>query len=88
MQITHAEFRDAAGHVTIHREHDSPTIRIDSVLREPGKEQAWMTWDVPATVSNEELFKIAEIVQRRCAGVRGTGSDIHGYFQELQRFQD
>ena len=88
MRTRRIELEDAAGHVAIERQRGSTTIRIDSVLREPGKEQAWMTWEVPARISDDELFKIAEIVQRRCQGVRGTGSDIHGYFQELQRFQD
>ena len=88
MQVTYLKLEEAAGTVTIQRQRGSATIRIDSILRNPGKEQAWKTWDVPATVSNDKLFKIAEIVQRRCQGVRGTGSDIHGYFQELQRFQD
>jgi hypothetical protein len=64
-------------------------IRIDSVIREPKRsDQVWKTWEVPTSIGDDELYKIAEEVQRRCAGVRGTNSDIHDYFRELQRFAD
>ena len=88
MRTKRIELEGRAGHVAIDRERGSTTIRIDSILREPKGEQAWMTWEIPARTGDDELFKIAEIVQRRCDGVRGTNSDIHDYFRDLQRFQD
>ncbi len=88
MRTKRIELEGSAGHVAIERERGSATIRIDSILREPKGEQAWMTWEIDGRSSDEELYKIAEIVQRRCDGVRGTGGDIDGYFREMQRFQD
>ena len=88
MQTRRIELEGSAGHVAIERQRGSATIRIDSILREPKKEQAWMTWEIPARTSDDELFKIAETVQRRCDGMRGTNSMIHDYFRDMQRFQD
>ena len=69
---------------------DDPTIRIDSILREPRNgEQAWKTWEIEAKDTDDtELFWIATEVQRRCDGVVGTNSMIHDYYRELQRFAD
>jgi hypothetical protein len=88
MRTKRIELEGRAGHAAIERQRGSATIRIDSILREPKGDQAWMTWEIPARTGDDELFKIAEVIQRRCDGVRGTGSDIHDYFRELQRFQD
>lgn len=88
MRTKRIELEGPAGHVAIERERASTTIRIDSILREPKREQAWKTWELPARVSDDELFQIAQAVQRRCDGVVGSNSDIHDYFRELQRFQD
>jgi len=88
MRTTRIELEGSAGHVAIERKRGDATIRIDSILREPKREQAWKTWELPARVSDDELFKVAEEVQRRCDGGRGTNSMIHDYFREMQRFQD
>jgi len=88
MRTKRIELEGSAGHVAIERQCGSDTIRIDSILREPKKEQAWMTWEVSARTSEDELFKIAETVQRRCDGVVGTNRMIHDYYRELQRFAD
>ena len=88
MRIRRIELEGSAGHAAIERQRGSAAIRVDSILREPNGERAWMTWEVAATAGDDELYKIAEMVQRRCDGVRGTNSDIYGYFCELQRFQD
>ena len=88
MRTKRIELEGSAGHVAIERQRGSTTIRIDSIVREPKKEQAWMTWEIPAHTSDDELFKIAEIVQRRCDGVVGSNSMIHDYFREMQRFQN
>jgi hypothetical protein len=88
MRTIRIELEGSAGHVAIERKRDDTTIRIDSILREPKREQAWKTWELPARVSDEDLFKVAEEVQRRCDGVRGTNSMIHDYYREMQRFQD
>ena len=90
MRTKRIELEGSAGHVAIERPRGSTTIRIDSIIREPlpGGEQSWKTWEVDAHINDEALFEIAKEVQRRCAGVRGTNSDIHDYYREMQRFQD
>ena len=45
MQTRRIELEGSAGHVAIERHRGSAIIRIDSILREPKKEQAWMTWE-------------------------------------------
>jgi hypothetical protein len=90
MRTRRIELEGSHGHVAIERERGSTTIRIDSIIRDPRRdERAWKTWEVEARViSDEELFEIATEVQRRCDGVVGTNSDIHDYHRELQRFAD
>jgi hypothetical protein len=89
MRTTRIEIEGAAGHVAVERPRDSATIRIDSIVRDPKPgEQAWKTWEFPARVDCSDLLKVAEVVQCRCDGVRGTGSDIHAYYSELERFAD
>ncbi len=87
MRTTRIELEGDHGSVAIERKAGSATIRIDSIIRDPGKEKAWMTWELSATASEDELFRIAEIVQRRCDGATGTNSMVHDYFREMQRFQ-
>ena len=87
MKTTRIELEGSAGSVAITREQN--TIRIDSIIREPkGSEQVWKTWEVEARIDDDALFKIAEEVQRRCDGGRGTNSMVHDVFREMQRFQD
>lgn len=91
MRTRRIELEGRAGHVAIERPRGSTTIRVDSIIRDPAPEtgqQAWRTWELDARIGEDELFKVAEQIQRRCDGVRGTGSDIHDYFRELQRFAD
>ena len=88
MYVKRIELEGGAGHVAIERPCGSDTIRIDSILREPKGQQGWMTWEIPARSSDDELIKIAEIVQRRCDGECGTKSMIDAYYREMQRFQD
>ncbi|MCC7350203.1 MAG: hypothetical protein IT446_06505 [Phycisphaerales bacterium] len=90
MRTKRIELEGRAGHVAIERQRGSATIRIDSIVADPGKgEQAWKTWEIDAKGTDDtELFWIATEVQRRCDGVVGTNSDVDGYFRELQRFQD
>ncbi len=87
MKIKRIELEGRAGHVAIERETGSLAIRIDSIVRDPKGEKVWMTWKVNARATGE-LFKIAQIIQRRCDGVRGTNGDIDDYYRELQRFAD
>jgi hypothetical protein len=92
MTVKRIELEGRAGHVAIEREGGN--IRIDSIIRNPGKEQAWLTRVVAAKqlvhadASENELWSLAQVIQRRCDGVRGTNGDIDGYFRELQRFAD
>jgi hypothetical protein len=88
VQVRRIEIDGRSGHVAIERPRGSQTIRIDSIVRDPKGQQAWKTWEISATPGEDELYQIAEQVQTRCEGVRGTGSDIYGYIQELQRFTD
>ncbi len=88
MRTRRIELEGSAGHVVIERQRGSATIRIDSILREPRGKQAWMTWEIPSRTGDDEFHKIAEIVQRRCDGVRGTNSDIHAYLREIRRVAD
>jgi hypothetical protein len=89
MRTKRIELEGSHGHVAIERHRGSTDIRIDSITVCPRKrEQAWMTWTMPARSSDDELFAIAKVVQRRCDGVRGTNSMVHDYFREMQRFQD
>ena len=93
MKIKRIELEGPAGHVAIAREADS--IRIDSILREPKGEQAWVTQHVSAAAlraaddaERARLWEIATMVQRRCDGYCGTNSDIDEYHSELMRFAD
>ncbi len=89
MRTTRIALEGSAGHVAIARERGSATIRIDSIVRDPKRgEQAWKTWELPARISDDELFKVAQEVQQRCDGTRGTNSMVHDYYREMQRFQD
>ena len=93
MKVKRIELEGRTGHVAIEREGDS--IRIDSIIKDPGKEQAWATETVSATNlraaddgERARLWDIATMIQRRCDGVRGTNSDINEYHDELIRFAD
>jgi len=89
MRTKRIELEGPAGHVAIERQRGGTTIRIDSIVREPKPgQQAWKTWEVEARIGDDDLYAIAQEVQRRCDGVVGTNGDVQGYFAELQRFQD
>jgi len=89
MRTVRIELEGDAGHVAIERPRNSDTIRVDSIVRDPlPGEQAWKTWELPARISDDELFKVAIEVQQRTDGCTGTNSMIHDYLYELQRFQD
>ena len=89
MRTTRIELDGDAGHVAIERKAGETTIRIDCIIRDAKRgQQAWKTWELPARISDEDLFKVAIEVQFRCDGCTGTNSMIHDYFREMQRFQD
>lgn len=89
MRTRRIELEGRAGHVAIERQRGGTTIRIDAIVREPKPgQQAWKTWEVEARIGDDDLYAIAQEVQHRCEGHPGTNSDVHGYFAELQRFQD
>lgn len=92
MRTRRIELDSTAGHVAIERQpprNDILNIRIDSILREPKRsQQAIKTWEITTRISDEDLFAIATEVQARTDGYRGSNSDIHAYYRELQRFQD
>jgi len=93
MRVKRIELEGRTGHAAIEREGDA--IRIDSIISDPGKEQAWVTETVSAAKlraaddgERARLWDIATMIQRRCDGVRGTNSDINEYHGELLRFAD
>ena len=89
LRIERIDLNGAAGHLKIERLRGSDTIRIDSIIRDPkGGEEAWKVLELPATASDEELFKVATEVQQRTDGYAGTDSERLGYFGELLRFKD
>lgn len=89
MRTKRIELEGRAGHVAIERPRGSTTIHIDAILREPlPGAQAWKTWEVEARIGDDDLYAIAQAVHQRVEGHEGTNSDVHGYFAELQRFQD
>jgi hypothetical protein len=89
MRTRRIELDSRAGHVAIERLPNTLTIRIDSIIRDPkGHQQAWKTWEITNRISDEDLYAIATEIQARTDGYRGTNSDIHDYYRELQRFQD
>jgi hypothetical protein len=87
MRIKRIELEGPAGHVAIERLRGESTIRIDSIVREPRGEHGWMTWEVPAG-DREELYRVADAIQRRSDGACGSDSDIHTYYRELLRLAD
>ena len=89
MRTTRIELDGDAGHLAIQRERGSATIRIDSIIRDPKRgQQAWKSWELPARISDEDLFKVAIEAQLRTDGCTGTNSMVHDYYREMQRFQD
>ena len=57
---------------------------IEVTILTPGNER---THHVQAD-SEDDLWSMAECLQFTLDGVRGTNSDIHDYYRELQRFAD
>ena len=93
MKVTRIDLEGTAGHVSVVRDGDA--IRIDSIIRDPKGEQAWVAQivSVPALRATDDrerarLWDIARLVQRRCDGVRGTNSEINEYHDELMRLAD
>ena len=76
------------GQISIQRKFKSTQIRIYSFLdkRKPGQD-ACELWKLPASITDEALFKIAKQVQRHIDGYVGTFLEVHAYYREMQRFQ-
>ena len=76
-----------AGHLVIER--NGRVFTITSTLNYPdGVQQECKTWELPTSICDDELFKVAIEVQYRTDGGHGSNSTIHEYFYEMQRFQD
>ena len=57
MRTMRIELEGRAGHVAIERQRGNATIRIDSVIANPGKgEQAWKTWEIDAKDTTCRLY--------------------------------
>ena len=87
MKTTQMTVQGSDGAVSMER-LASGTVLIQSTLSEPNGREAIVRWEVDPGISNEDLFEIAELVQERCDGGRGTNSMVHDYYREMQRFQD
>jgi len=87
MKITRIEIEDSNGRAAIERDGDS--IRIDSIVKNPGEERVWVTKIIkisdPANVDENELWNVAHFVQRRCEGKSGTDSKIKEYLRVIKR---
>ena len=93
MRIKRIELEGDAVTLTIERAPGSPTVRVDSTIRDPKRgQQAWKTWELPATASNQKditkFFELAVEVQQRTDGCTGTNSMVHDYYEQLLRFAD
>ena len=87
MRTTRIEIEGAAGHVAIERKSGQCNVRIDSVIRDPKRnEQAWKVWEIAITANEGELFGIADEAFTRTEGHTGTNSDVHDLLREIQRF--
>ncbi|MCL2648084.1 MAG: hypothetical protein FWD61_13915 [Phycisphaerales bacterium] len=88
MRATQIELTGKAGHVAIKRKIEDATIRINSFVHNPKPGQkARRTWKLPATITDDDLLKVAAKVQRRCDGCVGTYLMVLEYFVEMQKFQ-
>ncbi|MCL2641830.1 MAG: hypothetical protein FWD53_13350 [Phycisphaerales bacterium] len=88
MRIKRIEIDGTTGHLAIERQIQNARIRIDSIICNPNPgQQAWQIWDLPAAISDEELFKVATAVQHRTDGCIGTYLMVLEYFVEMQKFQ-
>lgn len=91
MKIKRIEIEGPAGHAAIGREGD--TIRIDSIVRNPTGEQAWVSAefavdDLRDTANGRErgrAWAAIALAQARCDGVPGTPSEVDEYFTEFAR---
>jgi hypothetical protein len=89
MRITRMTIEGTGGRVEIERPRGATTILVTGVTFDPrtGERQDWKS-EISSHVDADELLNVARRMQRDCDGVRGTNSDIHDYFRELQRFAD
>ena len=85
MQITRIELHGEQGYVTIERPLYGLEVTIHSI--KPGDEGE-KTWTISTRSERHQILELAQIIQKRCDGVRGTNSMVHDYFCELQRFMD
>jgi hypothetical protein len=91
MRIQRIELDGEAGHVAIERatkRDGRPAIRIDSILRNPKNQMAWMPLEVAADVEADELLKVAQVIQKRTDGYVGDAAQVDEYLRELKRFVD
>ena len=88
MRITRIDFEGKPGHyATAQRRANAgnvPHIVVTLLTPDmPEGREHFVTADC-----EEDIRSMAECLQHHLDGCRGTNSDIHEYFRELQRFQD
>jgi hypothetical protein len=89
MRTKRTECNGNKGHLAIERKRGNDTIRIDSIIRDRDYgEQTWKVWELPAAVSDEELFKIATELQYRTDGNHGNADRINEFLGELKLFKN
>jgi len=86
MRTARIDLEGRAGTATITRERGSGLIRVEISSYEPIADETPWAAELPITAGADELFKVAEVIQRRCDGHAGTNSMVHDYYRELQRF--
>jgi hypothetical protein len=88
MRIKRIELDGDAGHVAIERatkRDGRPAIRIDSIIRNPKDQMAWMPLEVATDESPEELRTVAQEIQKRTDGYVGDAARVDAYLAEIRR---
>ena len=85
MQITRIELHGEQGYATIQRPMFGLEVTIHSI--KPG-DDGEKTWTISTNSERHQILELAQIIQKRNDGFRGSNSMIHDYFCELQRFMD
>ena len=85
MRITRIDFEGRPGnYATAVRKQSSDHVEVTILAPDtPNGQQHHILADC-----QEDLFSMAECLQERLEGHRGTNSDIHDYYRELMRLGD
>ena len=83
MRIKRIEFQGNGATATIERRDRGHEPMILAVLTAGGQtHEHWVAAD-----QQDDIYAMAEILQHALDGYRGTNSDIHDYYRQLQWFE-